>query len=41
MDDPFVNLDKEHIAKVTEFLKEIAENEQIIYFCCHESRKLL
>lgn len=41
MDDPFVNLDKEHISKVTEFLKEIAENEQIIYFCCHESRKLL
>ena len=41
MDDPFVNLDKEHIGKVTEFLKEIAENEQIIYFCCHESRKLL
>lgn len=41
MDDPFVNLDKEHIGKVTEFLKEIAKNEQIIYFCCHESRKLL
>ena len=41
MDDPFVNLDKEHIAKVTEFLKEIAKNEQIIYFCCHESRRLL
>ncbi len=41
MDDPFVNLDKEHIGKVTDFLKEIAKNEQIIYFCCHESRKLL
>lgn len=41
MDDPFVNLDETHIAKVAEFIKEIAKNEQIIYLCCHRSRKIL
>lgn len=38
MDDPFVNLDKEHIEKTLEFLKSVSKDEQIIYFCCHESR---
>lgn len=41
MDDPFVNLDEEHIKRVVGFIKEIAKNEQIIYLCCHESRKML
>ncbi len=41
MDDPFVNLDETHIAKVADFIKEIAKNEQIIYLCCHRSRKIL
>lgn len=41
MDDPFVHLDGEHIEKTANFLKEIAKNEQIIYFCCHDSRKIV
>ena len=41
MDDPFVHLDGEHIEKTASFLKEIAKNEQIIYFCCHDSRKIV
>ena len=41
MDDPFVNLDEEHIERVVNFIKEIAKSEQIIYLCCHESRKML
>lgn len=40
MDDPFVNLDKEHIEKTLEFLKSVSKDEQIIYFCCHESRSV-
>lgn len=40
MDDPFVNLDKDHIEKTLEFLKSVSKDEQIIYFCCHESRSV-
>ena len=38
---PFVIMDDEHIEKTANFLKEIAKNEQIIYFCCHDSRKIV
>ena len=37
-DDPFVNLDEEKLQRALTFLKQIAENYQVIYFTCHESR---
>lgn len=40
MDDPFVNLDESHIEKTREFIKKISENIQIVYFSCHNSRKI-
>ena len=38
MDDPFVHLDGTHMARAEKLLKSLAEDRQIIYFCCHESR---
>lgn len=38
MDDPFVFLDKKHMHKTSAVIKELAKNNQIIYFCCHDSR---
>ena len=38
LDDPFVNLDGEKVQRALAFLKQIAENYQVIYFTCHESR---
>ena len=40
MDDPFVHLDGEHLVRAKELLKGLAADRQIIYFCCHESRKI-
>ena len=40
MDDPFVHLDGEHMKRAGLLLRELARNKQIIYFCCHESRKI-
>ena len=40
MDDPFVHLDKNHMDRAEELLKGLARGRQIIYFCCHESRKI-
>ncbi len=40
MDDPFVHLDGEHMKRAEALLKELAKNRQIIYFCCHESRRV-
>ncbi len=40
MDDPFVHLDGEHTARAQALIKELASDRQIIYFCCHESRKV-
>ncbi len=39
LDDPFVNLDENKIKNATNLLKNIAQEYQIIYFICHESRK--
>lgn len=39
MDDPFVHLDEEHMNRTKELLRLLAEQKQILYFCCHESRK--
>jgi len=38
LDDPFVNLDKEKVARATEVLKEASKRYQILYLVCHESR---
>lgn len=40
MDDPFTELDGEHMEKTARLIKELAEGKQILYFCCHESRAL-
>lgn len=40
MDDPFVFLDSEHFSKTKELMNELSADKQIIYFCCHESRKI-
>lgn len=40
MDDPFVHLDDEHMQRAQSLIKELAKNRQLIYFCCHESRKI-
>lgn len=39
-DDPFVNLDKDKLEGALQLLKEIAKEYQVIYFTCHESRKI-
>lgn len=38
MDDPFVFLDQKHMQKTMTVIKELAKDNQIIYFCCHDSR---
>ena len=38
MDDPFVFLDEKHIKNTINVVKQLAKDNQIIYFCCHNSR---
>ncbi len=40
LDDPFTSLDNGHLTKVREVLHELANDMQMIYFTCHESRKM-
>lgn len=40
LDDPFVNLDEEHLEKVRAVIKELSSDMQIVYFTCHASRKV-
>ena len=40
LDDPFADLDEEHMARAAAFLSSLAAEWQIIYFCCHPSRKI-
>lgn len=40
LDDSFVNLDGERLKTAGTFLHKIAEDYQVIYFTCHESRAL-
>ena len=40
LDDPFVSLDEENMDKAKGVLKDLSSSLQIIYFTCHESRKL-
>ena len=37
-DDPFVNLDEEHLKSAKEFLKQVSADYQIIYCTCHKDR---
>lgn len=39
MDDPFVHLDEEHMERTEKTVKALSQDFQIVYFCCHESRK--
>lgn len=38
LDDPFVNLDDEKAPNALQLVKEIAKENQMIYFACHKSR---
>ena len=38
LDDPFVNLDEEHLNKALELLNVMAADKQMIYFVCHPIR---
>ena len=38
LDDPFVNFDEEKTRLAREFLQQVSEKYQIIYFTCHRSR---
>ncbi len=40
LDDPFVGLDAIHLEKVGAVLRELSKDMQMIYFTCHESRRL-
>lgn len=39
MDDPFTNLDDKKMEAAKEFLKQVSEKYQIIYFTCSDARK--
>lgn len=38
LDDPFVNLDQDKVEAGNTLLNEVAEEYQVIYFTCHDSR---
>jgi uncharacterized protein YhaN len=38
LDDPFVNLDKEKVEYGNQLLLSVADEYQVIYFTCHDSR---
>ena len=40
LDDPFVLLDEKHLEKTHEIIKELSKDLQIVYFTCHNSRKI-
>ncbi len=40
LDDPFTSLDEAHFGRAAALLRELAKDTQMIYFTCHESRKL-
>ncbi len=40
LDDPFVKLDEEHFRSVAKVLRSISEDKQLVYFTCHESRRI-
>ena len=40
LDDPFVNLDNDKLVRALELLKKKSETYQVLYFVCHESRRI-
>lgn len=40
LDDPFVHLDERHMERTRKVVRSLSENNQIIYFSCHQSRKI-
>lgn len=38
LDDPFVNLDEKKIENARKLIEQTAENLQVLYFACHETR---
>ena len=40
LDDPFYNLDDEKLKSATNLIKSLSEEYQILYFVCHESRRV-
>ncbi len=40
MDDPFATLDSGHMALAKRLLEDVSKDRQIIYFTCHESRRI-
>lgn len=40
LDDPFVSLDEGHLNKMQTIIKELAKEQQLLYFTCHESRNI-
>ena len=38
LDDPFVNLDEEHLEAARGLLQSLSEQYQIIHMVCHEGR---
>ena len=38
LDDPFVNLDEEHLSAARALLDRLAKELQILYFVCHVGR---
>ena len=40
MDDPFTSLDETHMKNAVNFIKKISKSTQIVYFSCHNSRKI-
>ena len=39
MDDPFVNFDDDKVEAAKDFLQEISQKYQVIYFTCSKARK--
>ena len=40
LDDPFVHLDEQHFAEVAAGVRALSTEMQILYFTCHEARKI-
>ena len=40
LDDPFVNLDEDKIANAGKIVASIAKDRQVLYFACHDSRRI-
>jgi uncharacterized protein YhaN len=38
LDDPFVNFDEDKIVNAGKIVASIAQNKQVLYFACHDSR---